>query len=612
MRRCPHRAGQCHAARPQPSRVHATLHGHASTDSCTNTGGGGGASEPDVSQPLLSRRGVLIGSAALPAAATAATLWLPQAARADPSTTTGSLGFEDRVSEFTLPSGLHFILLRRPEAPVVSMVVHANIGAFDEVDGQTGLAHLLEHMAFKGTSEIGSRDWKNERQVLAAMDEAFYELRAAQDAGATADGRRVQRLEAELKELEAKAASLSIPNAFGSMLTQQGGSGLNASTSQDETLYFVSLPSNKLELWFALEARRWLDPVFRELYTEKRVVAEERKMRLEASPIGRFQQAYAEASLSNNYRRPVIGVAGDVDRMGRHEVDDFFRKNYGPKNLTVSIVGDATPEQVHTLAERYFGDWRPEGYSPLPSGRALKAAVAAEPLPRMAAAAAMAAAAGMGGGGSAGGRGVVGGGGGGGGLGLLRDASDAGPLAMLGFYRPSLLSDDGSALQVVCDLLAGGRTSRLVSDLVLKNRSLLAVSAEAGYGGEKHAGLALVYARPANGTSPESANTILRTELDRFLQGGPTSTELARVKKSSATGLYSVLQSNSGMANVLASYHASTGSWRGVLEEIAKVDAISADECTSVARKFLSGNNCFRGYAEAPAGRGGAPAALGA
>jgi len=326
-----------------------------------------------------------------------------------------------------------------------------------------------------------------------------------------------------------------------------------------------------------MEARRWQDPVFRELYTEKRVVAEERRLRLDASPAGRVQRAYASAALSNNYRRPVIGSESDVGRLGRHEIIDFFNCYYGPTNLTISIVGDATPEQVFTLSERYFGGWQPaDGYTKLPSGAALAEAAATEPLPVPRDVAATL---------DAGGR-------------SLRQMSEAGPLVMLGFYRPALLGHEGVPLEVACELLTGSRTSRLTAELVLKRRSLLALQLDPAYGGEKHAGLAVAFARPANGLSPEAAGQLLRSELDGFLQSGPTPKELDRVKRASMAGLYSALQSNLGMANVLAEYHAYTGSWRGLQHELSAVDALRGDDVVKAARTYLGADNCFAGYVE--------------
>ena len=295
------------------------------------------------------------------------------------------------------------------DPPIVSFVTHADVGAFDEADGQTGLAHLLEHMAFKGTPSIGTTDAAAEARLLDAADAAFYDLRDLKAAGAPA--RALAAAEAHLAAATAQADALAVPNAFGAALTRAGGVGLNASTSHDATRYYCSLPSNKLELWFALEAARFREPVFRELYTEKAVVAEERRARVDGAPLGKFQQAFARSAFANNYGRPVIGYAADVEAVGRRELVSFFQSHYGPRALTIAVVGDARPDRVRALAEKYFGGWAaPEARDPAPGSSAPPARPAAPP-PR------------------------------------LVSAERAGPLVMQAYYRPPDTHPDAIAIE---------------------------------------------------------------------------------------------------------------------------------------------------------------------
>ncbi|GFR44626.1 hypothetical protein Agub_g5914, partial [Astrephomene gubernaculifera] len=269
-------------------------------------------------------------------------------------------------------NGMTFIVLPRRNAPVVSCHTYANVGAWQEVAGCTGMAHLLEHMAFKGTPRVGSRDFPREAALLDSVDEAFYELRSAQSAPSPTSSARLAALSSRLQQLQARAGQLAEPNAFGALLQAAGGVGLNATTSHDATRYFVSLPANKLELWMGLEAERFRAPVFRELYSEKAVIEEERRLRVDSTPMGRYQQDFSLAALANHYRRPVIGFEQDFAAIGRREVQAFFDTFYGPANLTVALVGDVQPEQVHRLAERYWGEWEgPPGYQVQPRGTSI-------------------------------------------------------------------------------------------------------------------------------------------------------------------------------------------------------------------------------------------------
>ncbi|KXZ47583.1 hypothetical protein GPECTOR_34g742 [Gonium pectorale] len=315
----------------------------------------------------------MLGSAAAGAVALAAgppLLASPASAAAVSGRPDPALGFERRVEEFTLRNGLHFIVLPRRNAPVVACHTYANVGAWNESPGATGMAHLLEHMAFKGTPRLGTVDFRREAPLLDALDEAFYELREAQAAVAAggpggAGPTRVSSLRARLRSLQDAAAALAVPNAFGAALQRAGGVGLNATTSHDQTRYFVSLPSNKLELWVALEAERFRAPVFRELYSEKAVIEEERRLRVDNTPLGRYQQEYALASLATPYRRPVIGFEQDFDAIGRRELQartEWEGRGRGRASggswrglgAELEVVTQLRGEELRGLAERVF------------------------------------------------------------------------------------------------------------------------------------------------------------------------------------------------------------------------------------------------------------------
>lgn len=466
------------------------------------------------------------------------------------------------MSEFILGNGLHFIVLERDAAPVVSCHTFVNVGAFDEEYGRTGIAHLLEHMAFKGTERIGSRNYKVEAPLLEAMDEVFYTLKEARAAGADHE---VQQLTQQLKRLQEETAQVVVPNAFGALLQKQGAVGLNAATSHDATRYFVSLPSNKLELWFALESERFQAPVFRELYSEKQVVAEEKRMRIDNSPMGSFQAAFLDAALSNNYRRPVIGYSEDVEALGRREVADFHSQYYGPANMTIALVGDIRADQAYKLAYKYFNSWRPQNYTRL-SYSAEAAAEEPVPSPQVPQD-----------------------------QWFYQQQSKAGPAALLAFYTPPLPSRDGIALEVASDILSSGRASRLISRLV-QTEAALACSMQTGYPGDKHRGLSVVYGVPRPGGSLQSMEQLLQQQLEELASTAPTPAEMDRVRKSARAAVLASAQSNAGMASALCNYQVMTGSWRGLLRELEVVENMTGEDVRVAVERLLSPQNCFRGY----------------
>src|SRR5689334_5610359 len=199
--------------------------------------------------------------------------------------------FEKKVTEFTLANGLKFLVIERHEAPVVSFHTYVNAGAVDDPGGHTGLAHMFEHMAFKGTPNIGSKNWTAEKKALDAIEEVYNRLAAERNKAFRADPKKIEALEVELKTAIAKADSYVESNEYDRIVESNGGVGMNAGTGEDQTTYFYSFPANRIELWFLLESERFLHPVFREFYKERDVVREERRMRIESSPQGQLVEA---------------------------------------------------------------------------------------------------------------------------------------------------------------------------------------------------------------------------------------------------------------------------------------------------------------------------------
>ncbi|MGB3559289.1 MAG: pitrilysin family protein, partial [Geitlerinemataceae cyanobacterium] len=236
------------------------------------------------------------------------------------------------VTEFTLDNGLKFIVLERHEAPVVSFITYADVGGVNEPVGQTGVAHYLEHLAFKGTQRIGTTNYEAEKPLLEQLDKLFSSIQKATEKG---DEEKVQDLQAEFDRIQAEADTYAIQNQFGQIVEQSGGVGLNANTSTDATRYFYSFPANKLELWMSLESERFLEPVFREFFKEKQVILEERRLRTENSPIGKMLEVFLAAAFDvHPYKNPVIGSTEDIRNLTRQNVEDFFNTYYVPNNLT--------------------------------------------------------------------------------------------------------------------------------------------------------------------------------------------------------------------------------------------------------------------------------------
>ncbi len=343
--------------------------------------------------------------------------------------------FEKTVTEHRLRNGMTFLIVERHEVPVVSFHIYADVGAVDEEVGITGMAHMFEHMAFKGTPTIGTRDYPREKAALARVDEIYQRLRSARlemrDKG-QGDAAAIAELEKSFHQAQADAGEYSRSDELTRVIEQAGGVGLNASTSSDATRYFVSFPSNKVELWFSLESDRFLEPVLREFYKERDTVLEERRMRVESQPVGKLLEAFLGiAYRAHPYGRQAIGWRSDLENLTRPQAEDFYRKHYVPASLTAVIVGDVDPHQAVEWAELYFGRL-PERPKPDPL-------VTVEPRQE--------------------------------GERRATVYARSQPVLLIGFHKPSALDKDDAVFDAVQDVLAAGRTSRLYRSLVQDRRS---------------------------------------------------------------------------------------------------------------------------------------------
>ena len=259
--------------------------------------------------------------------------------------------FEEKVTEFTLDNGLHFIIIERHDAPVASFYTHVNVGGANEPVGNTGIAHIFEHMAFKGTHYIGTTNWEEEKVAIDNMDQA-YQNWLRESYKTDPDSALMEQYWDEFQKYQEESKQYVVNNEFSQIIQQNGGTGLNASTGADFTNYFYSLPSNRAELWFNLEADRFKNPTYREFYVEKEVVREERNMRTESNPIGRLIEEFlAVAYTAHPYGRPVVGWNSDITATTIADAKDFYEKFYVPSNITIGIAGDVDPDQMKEVAE---------------------------------------------------------------------------------------------------------------------------------------------------------------------------------------------------------------------------------------------------------------------
>ncbi|WP_407641962.1 M16 family metallopeptidase [Calothrix rhizosoleniae] len=470
-----------------------------------------------------------------------------------PATSTPIQPYLDRViknmTEFSLDNGMKFIVLENHEAPVVSFVTYTDVGGVDEPDGKTGVAHFLEHLAFKGTSKIGTKNYKLEKPLLERLDRLDREIQAAKAAGKTEE---VAELKAKFDATESLASKLVEQNKLGQIVEQSGGVGLNASTSTEATNYFYSFPANKLELWMSLESERFLDPVFREFYKEKNVILEERRLRVDNSPIGQMLEKFVDTAYTvHPYKRPVIGYDQDIRNLTREDIREFFDTHYVPSNITIAIVGDVQPTEVKKLAQVYFGRYKdkPESVEKIPT----------EPKQTKT-------------------KEVI-----------LKLKSQ--PWYLEGYHRPDIKDPDEAVYDIMARLLSDGRTSRLYKSLVEEQRLALTAQGFSGYPGNKYPNLMLFYALTAPGQSVDKVATALGEQITKLKTELVSQTELKRVKTQARAQLLRTLDSNMGMAQQLLEYEIKTGSWRNLFKQIDALEAVTAADIQRVAKATFTPEN---------------------
>jgi len=469
---------------------------------------------------------------------------------------------EDRIVEFSLDNGLKFIILPRHDAPVASFVTQVDAGCADDPKGAMGLAHMFEHMAFKGTKEVGSKDLKKELQWMAVEDSIFnliLDERAKRD---LADTARLAELEEQMKVATDSATSYSEMNEFSQIVGKHGGTGLNAGTGYDNTTYYVNFPSNKLELWMALEADRFANPVLRELFKEKQVVAEERRFRVESSPTGRllFGEYLELAFNAHPYGMCMIGEMSEIQDYNRPQMMEHFKSHYVPRNIVISIVGDVDPKKVQKLAKKYFGKLEDK---PDP-----KPVTVIEPDPF--------------------------------GIREVTIKENSQPLFIMGYHIPAVTHPDFTALEALASYLGSGRTSALYKDLVKEKKSAVEVQAFSGYPADKYPTLFNILCVPSNEHSNQENLEAILGHIEKTRTELIPVEELDKIKAQAKAYLINALGSNAGLAGQLVNYQTKLGDWRKLFKELDRVNALTPEDIKRVAEKYLDPEKRITAYLEKP------------
>ena len=457
----------------------------------------------------------------------------------------------DRVVEHTFPNGLKLLMIERHTSPTIAPYIIFKAGSVDESNDSRGIAHMLEHMLFKGTKTIGTKDYEKEKPVLAEIDRIGDALDMERAKGSRADDVKIAELEEALKTQQELAKEWIVTGEYTEIYTQHGSTGFNAGTSVDYTIYTVELPANKLELWAILESDRLKNAVLREFYVEREAVKEERRMSVDTRPGGKlYEQFIAAAFTAHPYGIPIIGWASEIAMLNRGKAEEFFQVHYAPNNSVIVIVGSIDPDETIALIEKHFGDMQAQ---PLPPE------VTVEEPPQE-------------------------------GERRIEVEFDAEPQLMIGYHKPTLPHFDDYVLDMIQSILSDGRTSRFYKNIVEEGIAI-SVDAANGYPGARYDNLFFIDASPRSPHTTADVEEAIYAELEKLKTEPVAEKEFKRILKQVDAGFIRNLSSNAGMAQQLAYFAGVTGDWRYILGWRENMYKITPEDIMKVAKTYFTKSN---------------------
>ena len=446
---------------------------------------------------------------------------------------------ESKVRTFTLSNGIKVIFYRRGDAPIFAGAVVVRVGGSDEETGSTGISHMFEHMAFKGSKTVGTTDYGLERKLLARLEEIAAESNAGNALS--------EEQKKEWDSIHEQLRSIWIPDDFTVRYEKKGAVGQNATTDKEFTKYFVNLPRSAFEFWCRMESDRLMTPIMRQFYQERDVVLEERRMRFEDSPGGKLYELLLGVSYQRHpYRAPVIGYEEDIRSLTASKLERFRKKYYVPKNIVISLVGRVDPEKDIKLVEEYFGG--------IPTGDPITRDIPQEPEQQ--------------------------------GQRRVDLAIKAFPEVILAYRKPNYPHPDDPPLTVMAEILAGGKTSPMYKELVKRKQVAASIAQDEGPG--------MVYPNllmfAGTVKAPHNPDTFIRAfdkVVERFIRNGVSDEDLTIAKRSIGMEYLAHLGSNQSLALDFATSELTYGTWKASVEWYDKMLAVTVEDVERVAKKYL-------------------------
>lgn len=451
----------------------------------------------------------------------------------------------DSVEELTLENGMRWIFVKRGAAPVFSGVVYVGTGAVDEVPGKSGLAHMFEHMAFKGNTVVGTSDYEKELEFhrrIAEVDAEIATLTAQQSTERVA-------LEKQRRDIELEMKSVVDGTALWSYFQDNGAEVLNAGTSADYTFYYASMPSHRLGLWSYLTSEMVFHPVMREFYSERDVVMEERRQRVENRPSGKLMEALlATAFTVSPYRHMTIGSMEELEGLTIADAKAFHDALYAPSDMVGALVGNFDVEEAKQIVEQFFGRIAKRERKPLVE-------ILDEPVQTAERA--------------------------------VEIEYDAAPGVMIAYHKPTAPHRDDYVFDVIQHLLCSSKSARMRQALVIEQQLTQSVSCTTTFPGTRLNNLMLFLAEPNAGVSPEQLIAAIEVEIATLREELVEDIEIDVARTNLSAALVWGMNSNDGLAQSLAAVELVGGDWRYMTEHAGVLKTITREEVRDVAQRYL-------------------------
>jgi predicted Zn-dependent peptidase len=482
------------------------------------------------------------------------------------------------VQSFVLKNGMLFLVVERSATPQVAGRLAIRAGSALEEAGKTGIAHMLEHMLFKGTKNFGSFDHQKDQQLQERI-EAAYQVVLEEQSKRQPNKELIQKKSAEMEALRREVQKNYVPKAFSAQLGRNGAVGVNAFTTKDQTQYMASVPSDMLEQWFAIASEQIFEPAWREFYVEKEVVQREWAFRYINDPGGAaWLDLSTAAYVAHPYRNPIIGWKSDMEKYATRDAIAFHKTYYNPSNAVCVLVGDVSLEKARRLAERYFARY--------PAGKRAPETVTREPVQR-------------------GPRKSVR---------YLKGART--PLVRIGFHGARMGTRDFYALDALTMILSYGRSSRMNQEIQYKG---LAQSAWSYNPDNRYAGMVILGGSPnepelikKQDTSDEDKRRayleaceqlekLLLAQVEKMKTERVADSEMQRIKKLSRRDFIGRMRSNEGLAGTLATLEVQAG-WQYLKNYLENLEAVTPENIQAAAVKYFTTDNMTSAYV-IPGGR---------